>query len=144
MNLWRSFLGWKAALYLFAVFFVTLAASAVVIEYLFDAFGWVPDRLAKEAVLGFDVTFDLTSVMTVVMVLVTGGLWWARREREEQQGPGDDNDEQVSAARPAGQPATANGSTSPEARRHASDTLHASRGDGDRNSGRTAARQQTP
>jgi uncharacterized membrane protein YraQ (UPF0718 family) len=79
LNVWRRFFGWKAMAYVFAVFFLTMAASAVAIEYLFDAFGWVPERLGKEQVLAFELELDLTSVMTVVMLLVTAALWWAKR-----------------------------------------------------------------
>ncbi len=52
MNLWRQFFGWKAAAYIFAVFFVTMAGSAVLMQYLFDVAGWIPERTAKQAILG--------------------------------------------------------------------------------------------
>lgn len=79
MNLWRRFFGWKAAAYIFAVFFVTMAGSAVLMQYLFDVAGWIPERTAKQAILGFDFSLNLTSVMTAVMLSATVGLWWVRR-----------------------------------------------------------------
>jgi uncharacterized membrane protein YraQ (UPF0718 family) len=64
MNLWRRCFGWKAAAYIFAVFFVTMAGSAVLMQYLFDVAGWIPERTAKQAILGFDFSLNLTWVMT--------------------------------------------------------------------------------
>ncbi len=87
MNLWRRFFGWKAAAYIFTIFFVTMAGSAMLMQYLFELGGWIPDRIAEESILGFTLSLNLTSVMTVVMLLATAALWWARREPAMQPTP---------------------------------------------------------
>jgi uncharacterized membrane protein YraQ (UPF0718 family) len=80
LDLWRRFLGWKAAAYVFVIFFVTMLVAAVAMEYLFSAFGWVPERLATGTIGDFLVPkLDLTLIMTVVAVLGTALLLWLRR-----------------------------------------------------------------
>lgn len=82
LNLWKQFLGWKAMLYVFAIFFVTMLASAVVMEYLFAAFGWIPERLTTEQLGDFlAVKLDFTLIMTSVMLVVTAALYWISRTR---------------------------------------------------------------
>ena len=72
MNLWRKFFGWKAAIYIFIVFFVTMVSSAVLMELLFSKLGWIPPRLSAEGLMSFlEVKFDLTLVMTVLLLLGT-------------------------------------------------------------------------
>ena len=76
MNLWRKFFGWKAAVYIFVIFFVTMVASAVSMEYLFDALGWIPPRLSAEGLMGFlQVKLDFTLAMTVLALIGTGVLY---------------------------------------------------------------------
>lgn len=69
-------------LYVFAIFFVTMLASAVVMEYLFAAFGWIPERLTTEQLGDFlAVKLDFTLIMTSVMLVVTAALYWISRTR---------------------------------------------------------------
>lgn len=77
LQLWRQFLGWKATLYVFGVFFITMLASAVVMEYLFAALDLIPDRPASVGQILDILTpgLDFTFVMTIVMLLLTVTLY---------------------------------------------------------------------
>lgn len=80
LNLWRSFMGWRATLYIFGVFFVAMVASALAMEELFKGLGALPSRNGVSARLlhvGGSVNFTL--VMTVVFVAMTAWLYVVKR-----------------------------------------------------------------
>lgn len=76
LQLWKQFFGWKAMWYIFGIFALTMTSSAVIMEYLFAGFGWIPERLTAAQVEDFvTLELDLTLVMTVVMLLATATLY---------------------------------------------------------------------
>lgn len=76
LNLWKKFFGWKAAVYIFIIFFCTMVASAVLMEHLFSELGWIPPRLSVEGFMSFlQVKFDFTLIMTVISLLGTAVLY---------------------------------------------------------------------
>jgi uncharacterized membrane protein YraQ (UPF0718 family) len=80
LNLWKGFLGWKAMLYVFGIFFFTMLASAVAMEYLFEAFGWIPERITGAQIQDFLAPkLDFTLAMTVVALAGTAALYWIMR-----------------------------------------------------------------
>lgn len=93
LQLWRQFLGWKATLYVFGVFFVTMLASAVVMEYLFAALDLIPERPADVGQI-LDLLapkLDFTLIMTIITLAGTAVLYWimradTRRGLEEEAG----------------------------------------------------------
>ncbi len=81
LQLWRQFLGWKATLYVFGVFFVTMLTSAVAMEYLFEALGLIPERPESVAKL-LDILapkLDFSLVMTLITLAGTAVLYWLMR-----------------------------------------------------------------
>lgn len=80
LELWGRFFGRKAMWYIFVVFFVTMTASAVVTEYLFAAFNWIPERLTSADIFSFlAVKLDFTLVMTIIVLALTAVLYWIRQ-----------------------------------------------------------------
>ena len=79
LNLWRKFYGTRAMLYVLGVFWLAMVVSAVIIEYLFRAFGWIPVRLREAQIVSLRLKVDYTLVMTVLFVLITAGLYAALR-----------------------------------------------------------------
>lgn len=80
LNLWRKFFGWRGMAYVFAVFFVTMVASAIAMEYLFAAAGWIPAHLSRAEYAAFvRIKPDFTMLMTLVMLVVTAVLWGLSR-----------------------------------------------------------------
>lgn len=86
LQLWSHFFGRKAMWYVFGIFAVTMAASAVIMEYLFKAFGWIPEPLTSASIKSFlAVKPDFTLIMTIVMLGLTAALYWIMR-RETRKG----------------------------------------------------------
>jgi uncharacterized membrane protein YraQ (UPF0718 family) len=91
LQLWAQFFGRKAMWYIFGVFAMTMMISAVVMEYLFAAFGWIPERPAAGDLVGFSFELSTTLVMTVVMLTLTAVLYLTMRhgsrnaEREQAE-----------------------------------------------------------
>lgn len=79
LQLWGQFFGRKAMWYVFAVFATTMAVSAVAMEYLFSAFGWIPERPQGQDIAGFDFEVGITSVMTVVFLVLSAALYLVMR-----------------------------------------------------------------
>jgi len=96
LNLWRDFYGAKATAYIVAVFYVAMVAASALIEYLFRAFGWLPDRGRTAVALAqASVRLDYTLVLTLLFLALTAALWVVRRVGARAAGSG------VAAARPA-------------------------------------------
>jgi hypothetical protein len=73
--------GWRAALYIAAVMFVSIVITALVTHYSFGALGWTPDsdkRVADVTAFAIDYTFYLN----VAAALLAGGLLWLARSGE--------------------------------------------------------------
>lgn len=79
MSVWRNFYGSKAALYIFGLFFTTMVATGVLIDYLFQALHWMPGPISAMQIAAVPVGFNLTIVMTVLMVGVAVALYLADR-----------------------------------------------------------------
>lgn len=79
MNLWRKFYGNRAAAYVFGVFFVTMAASAVLMEVLFGALGWIPARPAAGQAAFEVLQLDHTMVLNALALAGVAALWAVRR-----------------------------------------------------------------
>jgi hypothetical protein len=80
LALWKQFFGWRAMWYIFGIFFLTMLASAVIMEYLFAAFGWIPERLTGAEIQDFlAIKLDFTLIMTIVMLLGTAVLYGLAR-----------------------------------------------------------------
>lgn len=65
--LWREFMGARATAYIVAVFYVSMVATALAVNYLFAALGWLPHPNAARGRL---VTVHLRLDYTLVLVLV--------------------------------------------------------------------------
>lgn len=75
LQLWRQFFGRKAMWYIFGVFGATMTISAVIMEYVFTGFGWIPERPGAEALVGFNFELNFTLVMTVLILALTAVLY---------------------------------------------------------------------
>lgn len=79
LNLWKKFYGWKIMWYVFGVFFVTMALSGIFMEYLFDAFNWIPVRPAGGQNISYNFELNFSTIMTFVMLAVTAALYGIKR-----------------------------------------------------------------
>ncbi len=87
LNLWRNFYGSKATAYIFAVFYVTMVAASVLVEYLFRALGWLPSRVGATVLTTVSIRLDYTLVLTLLFLGLTVALWIVKRVGDRKGGP---------------------------------------------------------
>jgi uncharacterized membrane protein YraQ (UPF0718 family) len=71
LDIYRRYYGWRMAAYMFAVFFVTMASSALIVEFAFGAAGLLPSarpRVLAAPQFAIDYTFFL-NVAAVALAL---------------------------------------------------------------------------
>ena len=80
-----KYYGWRVALYIAGVMYVSIVATALILNYLFGALGVIPESGRKvEDVAQF--SFDYTFYMNIVFIAVAGSLMWLhRRHKREAQ-----------------------------------------------------------
>jgi hypothetical protein len=75
LDIYRKYYGWRMAGFLLATFYGTMAAAALIVEFLFQGLGLVPgERDAK--VVEASVTWNYTTVLNIVFLLVAAVLVW--------------------------------------------------------------------
>jgi len=73
-----KYYGWRVALYIAAVMYVSIVVTALILNYLFGALGITPESGRKvEDIAQF--SFDYTFYMNLVFVVVAAGLFWLNR-----------------------------------------------------------------
>jgi uncharacterized membrane protein YraQ (UPF0718 family) len=74
LDVYRRQYGWKMAAYIAAVFYVTMVASAVLMDVAFAALGWVPvarpDIAARVEHVSFDATFWLNLLAAAACIVL--------------------------------------------------------------------------
>ena len=79
-----KYYGWRVALYIAAVMYVSIVATALILNYLFGALGITPEsgrRVADVAQFAFDYTF----YMNLVFIAVAASLVWLHRRHDREE-----------------------------------------------------------
>jgi uncharacterized protein len=75
LDIYRRYYGWRMAGFLFATFYVTMAAAGLIVELLFEALGIEqPERSAK--VLDAGIGWDYTTFLNIVFLALASVLVW--------------------------------------------------------------------
>jgi hypothetical protein len=83
-----KYYGWRVALYIAAVMFVSIVATALILHYSFYFFGLTPESARKvEEVTQFKVDYTLFLNVAAVLIVVAMA-WLGRRHGRDQQGGG--------------------------------------------------------
>ena len=78
-----KYYGWRVALYIAAVMYVSIVATALILNYLFGALGITPESgLRVEDVAQF--SFDYTFYMNLAFVAVAAILVWLHRRHQRE------------------------------------------------------------
>jgi uncharacterized membrane protein YraQ (UPF0718 family) len=86
LQLWASFFGRKVMWIIFGTFFVTMAVSAIIMEYAFSVLGLIPERPDAAEIIRLDIGLDPKLIITVFMLALTAGLYLVmRRERRRAE-----------------------------------------------------------
>ncbi len=78
-----KYYGWRVALYIAAVMYVSIVATALILNYLFGALGITPESGRKVADVA-QFSFDYTFYMNVVFLAVAAGLFWLHRRHHRE------------------------------------------------------------
>jgi uncharacterized protein len=75
LNIYRKYYGWRMAGFLFASFYVTMVAAGLIVEFLFQGLGLVPDdRNAK--VVETSISWNYTTILNIIFLLLASVLVW--------------------------------------------------------------------
>jgi YHS domain-containing protein len=86
--IYRRYYGGRLALKLLLTFWVVMSAAGLAVEYLFLGIGIVPTT-RPEAVVPTEFTWNYTTFLNIVFLLVLAGMWWLVRNRERFGGGAD-------------------------------------------------------
>ena len=83
--IYRKYYGRRLALKLLLTFWVVMSAAGLAVEYLFLGIGIVPTT-RPETVVPTEFSWNYTTFLNIVFLLVLAGLWWLARNRERLGG----------------------------------------------------------
>jgi uncharacterized protein len=86
--IYRRYYGGRLALKLLLTFWVVMSAAGLAVEYLFLGIGIVPET-RPAAVVPTEFSWNYTTFLNIVFLLVLAGLWWLARNRERLGGGAD-------------------------------------------------------
>jgi uncharacterized membrane protein YraQ (UPF0718 family) len=75
LNIYRKYYGWRMAGFLFATFYVAMAAAALIVELIFGALGLVPAQ-RNARVVEASITWDYTTWFNIAFLILAGLLVW--------------------------------------------------------------------
>lgn len=73
LNIYRKYYGAKVAGLLFVTFYIAMSTSALAVEFLFGALGWIPKERAAQ-VMTEAVRWNYTSVLNIVLLAISAML----------------------------------------------------------------------
>lgn len=80
LNVYRKYYGWRVMLYIFVVFFVTMATSGFLMEQLFSVLHIVPEVVEGESATARSYfALDYTFWLNLLALGLSGGLYWMYR-----------------------------------------------------------------
>jgi uncharacterized protein len=74
LNIYRKYYGARMSLFLFATFYVTMAAAGLLVELFFGALGLIPSGPRHGQVMEASITLNYRSVLNVVFLVLAGAL----------------------------------------------------------------------
>jgi uncharacterized membrane protein YraQ (UPF0718 family) len=85
--IYRKYYGWKLALWITGIFYVSMSLSGILIDILFELLGWVPQARPMlmsdtETLIKIDYTFYLNIIF---LLLAMGMIVLAKRNKKEAQ-----------------------------------------------------------
>jgi uncharacterized protein len=75
LDIYRKYYGWKTAGFLLASFYTTMVGAGLIVEFLFDGLGLIPDQRDAK-VIEASVTLNYTTVLNIVFLALGALLVW--------------------------------------------------------------------
>ena len=76
LDIYRRYFGWRMAAYIGAVFFVTMAVAALVVDLAFSALGWVPPRDTNVTAQMTEFSLNYTFWLNLLFGTLAAYLFW--------------------------------------------------------------------
>jgi uncharacterized membrane protein YraQ (UPF0718 family) len=73
INICRKYYGWKATAFVVGIFYLAMAVSALIIEFVFRILRSVPQE-RKAQVVEASISFNYTTVLNIIFLMVAGFL----------------------------------------------------------------------
>lgn len=88
IDIYRKYYGWRLALSMTGVFYLSMVLAGLIVELLFAWSGHIP-RVSGDLLMDVEqISFNYTSVLNVAFAaLILALLWWARRPDKNGQHP---------------------------------------------------------
>jgi uncharacterized membrane protein YraQ (UPF0718 family) len=75
LNIYRKYYGFKMAAFLFATFYVAMAAAALIVELIFGAIGLIPAQ-RNARVVEASITWDYTTWLNIAFLILAAWFVW--------------------------------------------------------------------
>jgi uncharacterized membrane protein YraQ (UPF0718 family) len=73
IDIYRKYYGWKVTAFVVGIFYIAMAGAALVIEFLFNLLGLIPQQRSFQ-IVETSVTFNYTTVLNVVFLAIAAFL----------------------------------------------------------------------
>ena len=73
IDIYRKYYGWKVAGLIVAVFYVAMFVAALLVEFVFDAFGLIPSHRSAQ-VVEMSISFNYTTVLNMIFLAIAALL----------------------------------------------------------------------
>lgn len=85
LSIYRKYYGTRLTLRILAVFWVTMSAAGLAVEYLFRLIG-IPEPARPDNIVHGGVSWDYTTILNIIALVVFGILYWLYRTRDGRSG----------------------------------------------------------
>jgi uncharacterized membrane protein YraQ (UPF0718 family) len=73
INIYRKYYGWKVTILIVAVFYIAMAAAALIVEFVFHLFGLIPHQRTAQ-IVETSISFNYTTVLNVTFLVIAAFL----------------------------------------------------------------------
>ena len=73
IDIYRKYYGWKTALLIVGVFYIAMVGAALIVEFLFQGLGLIPQHRAAR-IVETSITFNYTTVLNIVFLAIAAFL----------------------------------------------------------------------
>ncbi len=73
IDIYRKYYGWKTALLIVGVFYIAMVGAALIVEFLFQGLGLIPQHRAAR-IVETSITFNYTTVLNIIFLAIAAFL----------------------------------------------------------------------
>jgi uncharacterized membrane protein YraQ (UPF0718 family) len=73
IDIYRKYYGWKVTAFIVGIFYIAMAGAALVVEFVFQFLGLIPQHRAAE-IVETSITFNYTTVLNIIFIAIAAFL----------------------------------------------------------------------